>query len=168
MSTQTINEKYISWLEKGKAGDKRFMIVTKTSNNLWYLVSNNRAEPITTLKIAADHGNGMLPIYQYEAGKPDIGEFKSIIIIKNENKMMIGNTTEISAYGITEATASARVILIYLKTSNIHNIIFAHEKSHKINMVFDASENDDALWHCMTDMFSLPKSVEEEVHAHEL
>ena len=168
MPTQTTNEKYINWLEKGKAGDRRFMIVTKTSNNLWYLVSNHRAEPITALKVAEDHGDGLLPIYQYEAGKPEIGEFKSTIVIKNENKMMLGNATEISTYGITEATASARAMFIYLKTGNIHNIIFAHEKAHRINMVFDASENDDALWHCMADMFPLPTSVEEEVCTHEL
>ena len=164
----TSNEKYASWLEKGQTGDKRFMIITKTSNNLWYLVSNHRAEPLTVFRVSADRGDGLLPIYQYEAGKPETGEFKSTIVIKNEGKMMVGNATEISGYGIPEATASARAIFIYLKTSNIHNIIFAHEKAHRINMVFDCAEDGDALWHCMADMFSFPKSVEEEVCTHEL
>ena len=160
MSNLNITEKYNNWLEKAKSGDKHYMFLTKTSDNLWYLVSNMRAEPIKTLKVAIDDGQGLHPIYLYDTGKPEDGEFKSTIVIKNDSKMLVANANEIDAYGIEGSKPSVKALFIYMRTWNIHNILFAHEQATKINVVYDyAVEDEDALWHCMVDMFSKPKDT---------
>ena len=160
MSNQNFTEKYNNWLEKAQSGDKRFTLLTKTSDNLWYLVSNNRAEPIKSLRVAADYGDGLLPIYAYDQGAPETGEFKSIVVVKNDEKMLVSTENEISAYGIEGGKASARVLFIYLRTWNIHNILLAHEKACKVNVIFDyAVADNDALWNCVSDMFANTNSI---------
>lgn len=160
MNTQELNTKFNSWLEKAQSGDKKFTLLTKTSDNLWYLVSNNRAEPIKSLRVAADYGEGLHPIYSFDQGATESGEFKSIVVIKNDEKMLVSTENEISAYGIEGAKASARKLFIYLRTWNIHNILLAHEKACKVNVIFDyAVEDNDALWNYVADIFTKPNSI---------
>ena len=160
MSTQDLNAKFHNWLEKAQTGDKRFTLLTKTSDNLWYLVSNNRAEPIKSLRVAADYGNGVQPIYTFDQGANESGEFKSIVIIKNDEKMLVSTENEISTYGIEGGKASARVLFIYLRAGNIHNILLAHEKACRVNVIFDyAVEDNDALWNYVADIFAKPNSI---------
>ena len=159
MNTQELNTKFNNWLEKAQSGDKKFTLLTKTSDNLWYLVSNNRAEPIKSLRVSADFGSGLQPIYSFDQGASEAGEFQSIVVVKNDEKMLVSDGNEISAYGIEGAKASARVLFIYLRTCNIHNILLAHEKACKVNVIFDyAVEDNDALWICVSDMFAKPNS----------
>ena len=170
MSNQNLMDKYNNWMAKLKAGDKKYMAITRT-NDSWYFVSKMRAEPLKALKIAADFGddNGLHPIYQYEAGSAEKGEFKGSIIMKNDEKMLISNANlnEISAFGVEGLKSPIKALFIYLKTGNIHNILFAHEKSHKINVVFDYAEDGDAFWCCMEDMFSIPEHLAEDGESYE-
>ena len=161
MSNQnvSITEKYNNWLEKAKSGDKRFMFLTKTGDNHWYLVSNTRAEQIQSLKIAADHGNGLLPIYLYDSDGTETGEYKSTIVIKNESKMLVANEAQIDSYGIEGQKALAKALFIYMKIGGIHTFLFAHEKAPRINIVYECATQEDALWHCMVDIFSFPKEL---------
>ncbi len=160
MSTQDLTAKFNNWLEKAQAGDKKFTLLTKSGDNLWYLVSNNRAEPIKSLRVAADYGNGLQPIYSFDQGTNESGEFKSIVIIKNDEKMLVSDGQEVSAYGLEGAKASTKSLFIYLRTWNIHNILLAHEKACKVNVIFEyAVENNDALWNYVADMFTKPNSI---------
>ena len=159
---QNLIEKYNNWLTKAKAGDKRYMVITRIGDS-WYLVSKTRAEPLKALKIAADYGDGLHPIYQYGADSAEKGDFKGAIIIKNDEKMLVssGNLNDISAFGIEGVKSSIKALFIYLKWGNIQNLWFAHGKARKTNLVFDYAEEGDSFWYCMEDMFSIPQHIVE-------
>ena len=168
MSNLNFTDKFHNWIDKAKKGDKDYMFLTKTSDNLWYLVSNMRAEPIKSLKVAADNGQGLHPIYLYDAGKSEEGEFISTIVIKNDSKMLVASANEINAYGIEGSKPSVKAFFIYIQTDGIHNILFAHEQAKKINVVYDYTiEGGDAIWYCMVDMFSKPKDTAREGMSYE-
>ena len=59
-----LNEKYLNWVRKVKEGKKNYTMIARCEEG-WFLIGQNHAEPIISLKVAADRGYGLKPDYEY-------------------------------------------------------------------------------------------------------
>ena len=151
-------EKRDAWVEKLREGDKQYMMITRTSDDCWYFVSNKHAEQILSLKMAIDRGNGLEPEYTYEVDVPETDKLWSTILIKGESKMLIEDNNGIYAFGIKDAAPPAKAFFMYILTNSMHTFVFGYEHACSVNIIHALSlEKEDAVYHCMKDMFSVPQ-----------
>ena len=163
-------EKMENWITKVREGSKNHAMIKKMSDGKWYHISNRHAEPILELKLAADRGNGIQPEYFYSSGAPDTNNgICYTIVLKNDEKLLFSDGSFTAAFGFEESSVQGTVteiaptqtnlkaLFVYIRTANVHTIIFSHEKAKTVSVMYElAHAPEDAVTYCMADIFAIP------------
>jgi hypothetical protein len=103
-------------------------MITRASDDIWYLLSEHQAEPIVALEIQIDNGMGLRPEYSYFVGNPDEDRFKAGIIVKDGAELITNDKNGYYAFGIPDVDAPADAMLVYARTENRCTAILATSK----------------------------------------
>ena len=155
-----INEKYEKWNEKVMSGDSNYFMITKSNDNRWYFVSGKHVEPIHSLRIATDEGNGWCSEYEYSTKQTDAEYITFTIIVKDDSKMIIQIGNEKKAFGLKEVPCPVNAITIHCKMSHLHVFLFGSQGSNSINTVLaPVIDSEDAIETCMSKFYGSLRSA---------
>lgn len=148
-------EKYNSWVEKVKAGEKDMLMLARVEKN-WFLVGNRAAERVRTFSVTLDDGTGLHPAYIYSAEYPDVACPYVGIIIKDDKKMIIQGQDALYAFGVKDVPPPVRAMCIYLRTENLHSFVFFSNEAKSIDVVHTVVAGPrDAITCYMANMFGI-------------
>jgi hypothetical protein len=126
--TTNLNRKFNTWATALRSHDSSYLMITRASDDIWYLLSEHQAEPIVALEIQIDNGMGLRPEYSYFVGNPDEDRFKAGIIVKDGAELITNDKNGYYAFGIPDVDAPADTMLVYARTENRCTAILATSK----------------------------------------
>jgi hypothetical protein len=146
MST-SLTEKYIKWSDKVRSGSSSIFMVTRVEG-AWYFVSNGHAQKLSTARIIVYDGDDMIRS-EYTGTTPS--ESNCVLLIKNDQKMLLFRGEDhLDAFGMDSADSTAKIVILYARTSQVHILVTAHQSSPSVNvMFFPVIGENDALSLCV-------------------
>lgn len=142
-----ITERYKKWYDKIHAGSASIRMITREKGS-WYLIFERKSVKLTALRILIFDGDAMTRTI-YSDATPE--EHQCSLLIKDDQKLILSRgESGLDAFGMESSDSTAKMVICYARTPQVHILITAHRDSPYVNVMYcPIYGENDAFSLCM-------------------